>query len=180
MFDPWNTRRALTVPFLFVASLLPSMQPQSSDQRTRVYEIFRAYLRKNQLRETRTRFEVLRVLYESQGHMDADTLYARLREEKSSVSRATVYNTLSLLLDCNLVVRHQFGQQSAVYEPSFRYGQHDHLICLDCQEILEFCDPRVQRIQDMVAEVYQFDIQRHALSLYGRCRREGCSNRVPA
>ena len=80
-------------------------------------------------------------------------------------------------MECDLVVRHQFGEHGAKYEPSFRYWQHDHLICLDCQKVLEFCDPRIQRIQDMVAEIYHFEIKRHALNLYGHCQRDNCAHR---
>ena len=54
---------------------------------------------------------------------------------------------------------------------------HDHLICLDCNEVLEFCDPRIQSIQEMVAEIYQFAIKHHALHLYGHCQRPDCPTR---
>ena len=82
---------------------------------------------------------------------DADTLYARLIEDGTRVSRATVYNTLDLLIECDLAVRHQFGKQQAKFERAYAYWQHDHLICQDCGEIMEFCDPRLQEIQDTVA-----------------------------
>ena len=68
------------------------------------------------------------------------------------MSRATVYNTLDVLIECDLAAKHQFGRHQARYERAYAYWQHDHLICLDCREILEFCDPRLQNIQDTVAE----------------------------
>ncbi len=154
------------------------MQPLPPDQREEAYAQFRRYLRQRGLRQTPERFEVLEALYNTQGHTDADALYFRLNEKKRSISRATVYNTLNLLMDCELVVRHQFGEHGAQYEPSYRYWQHDHLICLDCHQVLEFCDPRIQRIQDMVADVYNFEIKRHALNLYGRCRKDDCTHRT--
>jgi len=149
----------------------------TSDQRKEVRQQFCQHLRQRGLRRTRERLTVLDELYKTEGHTDVETLYFRLNQKGHSISRATVYNTLNLLMDCDLAVRHQFGTQSAKYEPSFRYWQHDHLICLDCHEVLEFCDPRIQRIQDMVAEVYHFDIKRHALNLYGHCRNSNCIRR---
>ncbi len=153
------------------------MHPQSPEQRKEVRERFRRFLRQRGLRQTPERFEVLDALYDISGHADADELYLRLNKNKRSISRATVYNTLNLLMECDLVVRHQFGEHGAKYEPSFRYWQHDHLICLDCHKVLEFCDPRIQRIQDLVAEIYHFEIKRHALNLYGHCRRDNCTHR---
>ena len=153
---------------------MPSLSPK---QREEVKERFQRFLHQRGLRQTPERFEVLDALYDTEGHTDADALYFRLNSKKRTISRATVYNTLNLLMSCDLVVRHQFGEHGAQFEPSYRYWQHDHLICLDCNTVLEFCDPRIQRIQDMVAEIYNFEIKRHALNLYGHCRRDNCTRR---
>ncbi len=148
-----------------------------AEQMEEVREIFRAFLKNRNQRQTPERFAVLEQIYATKDHVDADELYLRLKQQGSRVSRATVYNTLELLLECNLVVRHQFGQNQAKYERAFSYWQHDHLICMDCNELFEFCDPRLQSIQEMVGEVYNFDIKHHSLNLYGHCRREACPNR---
>lgn len=153
------------------------MSSLSQQQLAKVRNLFRAFLKKRNLRQTPERFMVLEEVYATNDHVDADELYLRLKQKGNRVSRATVYNTLDLLLDCDLVGRHQFGKNQAKYERAYSYWQHDHLICLDCNEVLEFCDPRIQGIQDMVAEIYQFDIKHHALHLYGHCRRDDCSNR---
>jgi len=145
-----------------------------------VREIFRAYMRRKNLRQTPERFAVLEEVYASEGHFDADELFLRLRQKGASVSRATVYNTLELLRECNLVARHQFGRNQAKYEPSYGYRQHDHLICLDCGQVWEFCDPRLQDVQQLVEEVYNFEVTHHSLELYGHCRRENCPNRSTA
>ncbi len=153
------------------------MAKLSPTQQKEVHRRFQTFLKQRGLRETRERFAVLNAVYDVDTHIDADTLHLLLRKQNQSISRATVYNTLNLLLECELVVRHQFGNSKAKYEPSFLFGQHDHLICLDCQQVLEFCDPRIQNIQEMVADVYSFEIRRHALNLYGHCRRDDCANR---
>ncbi|MCS7082891.1 MAG: transcriptional repressor [Bacteroidetes bacterium] len=145
-----------------------------------VREIFRTYIQRKNLRQTPERFAVLEEVYAIDGHFDADELFLRLRQKGSTVSRATVYNTLELLRECNLVTRHQFGRNQAKYERSYGYRQHDHLICLDCGQVLEFCDPRLQDIQQLVEEVYHFEVTHHSLELYGHCRRENCPNRPSA
>ena len=142
-----------------------------------VRQRFLSFLKDRGQRRTPERLAILDALYATSDHVDADTLYVRLRNDGVSVSRATVYNTLDLLIECDLAVRHQFGQQQAKYERAYAYWQHDHLICVDCGEILEFCDPRLQEIQETVADIYGFDVARHALTVYGHCRREACPNK---
>ena len=157
-----------------------AMPQLSAQDRKEVHSRFQKYLKGRGLRQTPERNLVLDAIYNATEHLEADELFLQLRHAQQSVSRATVYNTLSLLLECDLVIRHQFGQSPAKYEAAWRYWQHDHLICLDCQHVMEFCDPRIQSIQEMVADVYDFDIKSHALHLFGHCRREDCMNRSPA
>ena len=142
-----------------------------------VYKLFADFLKARGQRQTSERVAVLDALYASDEHLDADTLLALLKNDGVSVSRATVYNTLELLMECDLVVKHQFGKTQARYERSFAYWQHDHLLCIDCGEIFEFCDPRLQSIQETVAEIYGFEIAQHALNMYGHCRRENCEHK---
>ena len=127
-----------------------------------VRRIFGAFLQRRGRRQTQERFFVLEEIYATGDHIDADELYVRLKKRGHRVSRATVYNTLELLMDCDLVVRHQFGKGQAKYERAFSYWQHDHLICMDCNELFEFCDPRIQSIQEMVANIYHFEIKHHS------------------
>jgi Fur family transcriptional regulator, ferric uptake regulator len=143
-----------------------------------VRTVFSEFLKKRGQRQTPERFAVLEEVYATGEHLDADEIYLRLKSKAARVSRATVYNTLEVLIECNLVVRHQFGNAQAKYERAYSYWQHDHLICIDCNAVLEFCDPRLQSVQELVAEVYKFDIRHHSLHLYGHCLRENCENRV--
>jgi Fur family ferric uptake transcriptional regulator len=94
-----------------------------------------------------------------------------MKNKKYRVSRATLYNTIELLLNCNLVTKHQFGKNLAQFEKSFEFKQHDHLICQDCEKVFEFCDPRIQQIQKMAADVLQFEINSHSLNFYGKCNK---------
>ncbi len=138
---------------------------------------FRAFLKERGQRQTPERFAILDELYSAADHLDADSLFARLKSKGVAVSRATVYNTLELLVACNLVARHQFGETQARYERAYSYWQHDHLICMDCNEIFEFCDPRLHDIQQMIGDIYGFKIAQHSLTLYGHCQRADCASR---
>ena len=95
-----------------------------------------------------------------------------MKNKNYRVSRATLYNTIELLLDSKLVRKHQFGQNQAYYEKSFYNKQHDHIILTDTGEVLEFCDPRLQQIKDTVAEIFGIEINSHSLYLYGTRKQE--------
>ncbi len=137
----------------------------------KVNEVFTTYLEHHGLRKTRERFSILREIYTINRHFDVESLHLHMKNKKHLVSRATIYNTIEHLLNCDLITRHQFGKNLAQFERSFAYKQHDHLICTDCQKVLEFCDPRIQQIQTMMGSILGFSITSHSLNLYGKCTK---------
>lgn len=143
-----------------------------------VESILREHLDRNNLRKTPERFGILRAIYGREGHFDAEQLYLELKRRGSKVSRATVYNTLEILVDCDLVSKRYFGESITKYEKAHGYLQHDHLVCRRCQRILEFCDPRIEKIKQMVEEVYAFRIDAHDLNFYGECADPECEGRT--
>ncbi|MFN3939728.1 MAG: Fur family transcriptional regulator [Chitinophagales bacterium] len=145
------------------------MTRQVNKQLEEVMNIFSAHLESHGLRKTPERFAILEEIYLRNDHFDAESLFNYMLQKNYRVSRATVYNTLDLLLTCDLITKHQFGKNLAQYEKSYGFKQHDHIICVDCKKVVEFCDPRIQQIQSMMGELLNFTITHHALNLYGIC-----------
>ncbi len=142
-----------------------------------VSKIFTTFLEKKSLRKTPERFAILEEIYSRTGHFDVETLFVSMKDKNYRVSRATVYNTLDLLVECDLVTKHQFDQNQAQYEKAYGYRQHDHVICMDCNMVKEFCDPRIQNIQNTVGELLEFEVMHHSLVFYANCVRENCPNK---
>ena len=141
-----------------------------------VTEIFTEYLRKKKQRRTPERYAILREIYKFEGHFDIDSMYIRMKNKKFRVSRATLYNTMEILLASHLIRKHQFGKMQAQYEKSYSNRQHDHLVCTSCDKVIEFCDPRIQGIKNVIEESMNFKINRHALNLYGLCYK--CQTKI--
>lgn len=133
-------------------------------------EIFSDFLKRGKNRITPERFEVLDSALDLDGHFGADDLYIKMKISKSRVSRATVYNTLELLAQCDLLIKRNFGDNVTRYESNFKRQTHDHLICIDCGKIVEFSEPKIKKIPSEISDELGFDLDSYSFNIFARCK----------
>lgn len=118
------------------------------------------------LRMTGQRRVIAEVLDEAQDHPDVEELFARAAERDPRISIATVYRTVKLFEEAGLLDRLEFGDGRARYEDADR-DHHDHLIDLQTGQVIEFCDPEIEALQEKIAERLGYRLKGHRLELYG-------------
>jgi len=132
---------------------------------------FMKVLRNENLKLTPQRVEIFREVCDSDEHREAEEIYLALRERDVHVSRATVYRTMNILYQHDLVRRMNIGDGKWRYEHWLDCHQHDHLICIRCGTIVEFMNPQIEEIQKDVADKFNYKLVRHVHQLFGLCKQ---------
>ncbi|HHU95899.1 MAG: transcriptional repressor [Bacteroidota bacterium] len=138
--------------------------------KNRVNEEFTEYLTLHKHRKTPERFAILDYIYSTKGHFDIDSLYKSMVEMNFRVSRATLYNTIDLLLDCGLVIKHQFGGNVSTYERSYGNENHSHLICTTCGEVWEIKNDDLLT-PARLKKIRRFTVNYYSMYIYGICSK---------
>jgi Fur family ferric uptake transcriptional regulator len=129
---------------------------------------FNRYLAERSLRHSERREQVVRVFFASAGHVGIEELFRRVQRINPKIGIATVYRTLNLLVDSGLAYRRNFDTGAVTYErPSEHH--HDHLICSQCHQVVEFHNEKVEGLQDEIAQKHGFLLHSHKMELYGTC-----------
>ena len=142
-----------------------------------IKDVLRQYLKDKGLRNTPERYTILEEIYNYDEHFNVDDLYLLMLQRKYHISKATIYNTIEVFLDAGLIRKHQFGEGST-YEKSYFDKQHDHLVLYksgsdkEIEEIIEFCDPRIQTIKDSIENIFNVKIDSHTLYFFGQKKEE--------
>lgn len=135
---------------------------------------FIKYLKFEHLKCTPQRLAVLEEMMNSKDHRECEQVYNSLKARNISVSRATVYRTMDILVKFNFVRKLELGEGKARYEYKAGLGHHDHLICIECGDIIEFMNEEIERLQEVVCEHFNFKLVRHIHQLFGICSK--CQN----
>lgn len=137
---------------------------------TAIKKRYEEFLRDRSLKLTTQRARIFDRAFETHDHFSAETLYGWLREEDGvSVSRATVYRTLTLLVEGGFLESLDVGSGETVYEHVLGHRHHDHIVCVECGRIEEFLDERIEELQEEAARKKGFQLLHHDLRLFGLC-----------
>lgn len=139
---------------------------------------FARFIQEQGLKTTRQRNTIVSVFFRLRGHISVEELLVEVKKVNPRIGYATVYRTLHLLVESGLVEERRFGDGLARYEGHSDVEHHDHMICLECGQISEFFNPRLEALQEQLAEENNFQIYRHRLELYGVCKdKDACATR---
>lgn len=135
-------------------------------------------LKSSGLKATLPRIKILEVFQRSSvRHLTAEDVFKALLTEGSDIGLATVYRVLMQFEQAGILSRNHFESGKAVFELN-EGKHHDHLVCVVCGRVEEFCDAEIERRQQEIAKERGYDLQDHSLALYVVCRREGCKGKV--
>ena len=129
-------------------------------------EILRNVLKKEKLRLTDQRIAIWNQIRNSKKHMDVEEIFSLLKTKKKIVSRATIYRTLDVLVRNRLIRKMDVGDGYSLYEPRLDNDHHDHMICEDTGDIIEFFSEEIELLQEKIAREHGYTVIRHTHQLF--------------
>ena len=132
-------------------------------------EILQSHLRANKLRLTPQRLTILEVFLCNEGHVEAEGLFLEIQKIDTSIGIATVYRTMNLLVECGLARENVLSKGQRTFEKLYRQSHHDHMICTQCNKIVEFEHPLIEKYQLEICQTYGFILSQHHMEIYGMC-----------
>ena len=137
----------------------------------KIYDSYKTMLSNEGLKFTPQRLEILEEVVSGEGHRECEEIYLSMKKKGKIVSRATVYRTIDLLVKNNLARKLELGDGRARYESKLNSSHHDHLICIDCGDIVEFVDDEIESKQEEIALHHGFILKKHIHQLFGVCKK---------
>ncbi len=134
-------------------------------------EIFEDLLKKDGLKVTAQRLLVAEKIFSLHSHFTAESLSDMFKDKRDEISKATIYRILSIMVKANLLIENDFGKDYKYYEHIIGHEHHDHIICMDCNRIVEFFEPKIEELQEKIAESNNFTIKGHSLNIYANCKK---------
>ena len=129
-------------------------------------EILKSVLIKEKLRLTDQRIAIWNQIRNSKKHMDVEEIFSLLKTKKKIVSRATIYRTLDVLVRNRLIRKMDVGDGYSLYEPRLDNDHHDHMICEDTGDIIEFFSEELELLQEKIAREHGYTVIRHTHQLF--------------
>jgi Fur family transcriptional regulator, ferric uptake regulator len=139
-----------------------------------------AFIERRGLRRTGQRDRIVRAVFSEDEHFTAEELYDRVRRSDDGISRATVYRTLSLLVEADLLREIDLGEDQTTYDPNFLdKPSHNHLVCIDCGKVIEFEDTHIDLLNNCVTRRLGFKPLRQSLKIEANCEQLRKNGRCP-
>ena len=133
-------------------------------------QVLMEYLQERKLKLTPHRQLILDVFLNHEGHRSVEDIYRVVRKQDPRVGYTTVYRTMKILVDCGLAREIDLADGITRYEHLYNHEHHDHMICMQCGQSIEFYDPGIETLQDEASAQLGFKVLDHRLQIYGLCR----------
>src|SRR5262245_4088198 len=130
-------------------------------------QVLREHLARKRLKRTEQRETILEIFLQAKRHLTVEELYNLIRYRDQSIGLTTVYRTMKLFCDCNLARANYFQEGKVRYEAQYKTAHHDHMICVQCGETIEFVNDQIEKLQEKMAHKYGFHMTHHRMEIFG-------------